>query len=122
MELLKDKQLRWFEEVWNKRQLGSLADFFREDSVVNKFGAEAVDVRGIEAIKTAMQRTLELLPDIHFKVEQILVDGELTATRWISTGSLNGTPIEVEGMTTAIWRDGKMIFGWNCFGNSLPEV
>ena len=87
---------RWFEEC-NKGEAAFMAvfdDMHTADIVVQGGGGE--ETRGVEGFRELCREWLRAFPDLHFTVEDILVDGDRVATRhtWTGThkGELQGIP------------------------------
>jgi len=112
----------WFGEIWNKGRLNAIEDLFAEDGVMHGLGEAGGDVAGPAAFRPFVERLRGAFPDIEVKVEQVIDDGEMIASRWVATmthqGDHLGVPasgkrVSVTGMSMARLRDGKMVEGWN---------
>jgi len=116
--------LRFYNELWNERNLNVADEIFAPDCVTYQLqsGAEAVPVaRNPEAIKHHVAEWLAGFPDLRFTVEQILVEGERVMTQSVMHGTHTGvwlgiTPTnkEVSVRLSVIHRiaDGKIVEDW----------
>jgi steroid delta-isomerase-like uncharacterized protein len=117
---------RWFEEVWNQGREDSIDELMAEDSVFHGIANVAGSVNnGRAAFKAFYKQFRATFPDIHFTVEDALVDGDKIAVRLVVTATHAGpgiTPqptnrvVTLTGMVFANVRDGKLADGWNNFG------
>lgn len=74
---------RFFEELWNERNLEAADEIFAPGCVTHQLqsGAEAVAVpRSGEAIKRHVGEWLEAFPDLHFTVERMIAEGDFVVT------------------------------------------
>lgn len=113
---------RWFEEVWNQGRAESIDALFAEDGISHGLGEAGVEVRGPAAFKPFLERLRGAFPDIHFTVEDTLVEGDRVAARWRAAmthrGDQLGLPAsgrgaEVTGMSIVRIADGKIAEAWN---------
>ena len=80
---------RYYEELWNKGNLGLASDIFAADAVRHDPNT-AAPTRVAEAIApyVAMNRTA--FPDLHFTIDDLMVDGDKVVARWTFRGTHNG--------------------------------
>jgi steroid delta-isomerase-like uncharacterized protein len=113
---------RYFEDVRNRRDAAVASQVFSPDVVIHvdtPQGSE--DVRGIAAIRQALQPYLVAFPDLRFTIEDQIVEGDRVATRWTARGTHRGTLMghAATGKSvffggTDIFRiaNGKIVEGW----------
>jgi steroid delta-isomerase-like uncharacterized protein len=85
---------RFYEELWNKRNVNIADEIIATDCVTHQLrsGAELVGApRGPEAIKHHVEEWLKGFPDIHFTVEQMIAEADLVVTRSVMQGTHTGT-------------------------------
>ena len=116
--------LRFYNELWNERNLNVADEIFAADCVTHQLqsGAETLGVaRNAAAIKQHVSEWLTGFPDLRFTVEQMLVEGERVMTQSVMRGTHTGvwlgiapTNKEVSVRLFVIHRvaDGKIIEDW----------
>ena len=107
---------RFVEEIWNRGNLELLDEFMAPDAVYHNAGMP--DITGKEAFKQVVMMYRTAFPDLHFTIEEVIVEENTSATHWASTGThqgeLMGIPptgkkISITGISMAHYRDGKMV-------------
>lgn len=81
---------RFYDELWNNRQVGVADQIFAPDCVTHQLhsGAELVGVpRGPEAVKHHIAEWLRGFPDLRFEVEQMIVEGDVVVSRSVMRGT-----------------------------------
>jgi steroid delta-isomerase-like uncharacterized protein len=120
---LKALSRRWFEEVWNKRRQDAIYEMAQPDAITYGLG-EGGTPGGIDQFIPFWRRFLDTFPDLHIAVEDVIAEGDKTATRVRCTGTHKGTAmgvpptgkrINITGLILVRWKDGKIIEGWNEF-------
>ena len=84
---------RFVEEFWNERRLDLADTIFADDCVTNqlKSGTPTDPVpRGPEAIKEHVAGWIASFPDLHFRIEQMLSEGDRVATQLLMEGTHEG--------------------------------
>ena len=80
---------RVYDEVLNGRRL-DLVDALVAPEFVDRFGRDP-DLRGPEVLKSVARLLFEGFPDAHFRVEDVLAEGDEVALRWTMTGTNTAT-------------------------------
>ena len=115
----RDLARRWFEEVWNTRREATVHDLLGEKAIVHMEGGDFV---GPERFIETRALLLDAFPDIRLTVEDVVADGDRAVVRWSAVahhrGALfgikpSGQEIRFRGVTWMIFRDGKIIEGWD---------
>jgi steroid delta-isomerase-like uncharacterized protein len=109
-ELLK----RFFDEVINGRNLDLIDELLSDDFV------EHEEFPGIPPTREGVKQTFTMFytafPDIHFRVDDMLAEGDLVAARVTITGThegefmgvpATGRSVEIAAMDFVSFRDGK---------------
>lgn len=84
---------RFYEELWNHRNLGVADEIFAADCVTHQLqsGVEPVGVtRGPEAVKRHVAEWLAGFPDLHFSVEQMVVEDDRVVSQSVMRGLHSG--------------------------------
>lgn len=110
---------RVFDEIWNEGRVEVADELFTEGHVAHYGdGTEATVASLIEAVQ--QQRSVS--PQLHYRVEQFLVDGVWVATRWSGTGigQPDGSSVSRWGMT--LWKisDRRIAEAWVLTSEAPP--
>jgi steroid delta-isomerase-like uncharacterized protein len=115
---------RWYEEVWNQRDMDVVDDILADDYVRYRAGIPFANETGIDDDLQWVEMILTEFPDVTFTIEDILADGDKVAVRTITSGTQMGpmtdmgnAPASERQMTReniAIWRVacGKLAEQW----------
>lgn len=79
---------RTYEEVFNQGDSAAADTYFAAD-----FANQAMPTdwpRGPEGVRRAVAMLRTALPDLRYTVEEVLVEGELVAARWVARGTHTG--------------------------------
>lgn len=106
--------LRWFHEVWNLHQPETVRELMAADG---RGSSEGGDVVGPEDfIRLVQAPMLAAFPDLTLDVDGVIAEGENVVTRWTVRASReDGTRFSFCGMTWMIFKDGKIVEGWDRF-------
>jgi steroid delta-isomerase-like uncharacterized protein len=114
--------IRWYDEVWNKKNTAAIDAMMAPDAKCWGFPQADAYVTGPEAFKEVHRNFLGAFPDLRVTIEDILNDGEKTAVRFRATMThlgdhlgfpASGKPAVLTGAAIFI-GDGKQILeGWN---------
>ena len=108
---------RYFSEVLSAGRLELLDQLLSPDFVDSTPGAPQ-DVRGPDVVRAAQERARELFPEVEYKVDDLIAEGDKVAARYTvratsrGSGSSPGRPIEVTGITIFRIADGKIREIW----------
>ena len=86
-EKLKEISYRLFDEVWNKGDLDLIDEIISEDYIVHIGNNE---VKGITNYKNYISSYRKAFPDIHFKIEDIIIKDDMVVERYSVTGTHKG--------------------------------
>jgi predicted ester cyclase len=120
---LKALSRRWFEEVWNKRNLAAVPELSQPDAIAWGLAPDGKAI-GFDSFLPFHKRFIDTFPDFHITVDDVLQEGDKTVVRLTATGthtghamgvSPTGRPIRMTGMIMIRWKEGKIIEGWNEF-------
>lgn len=108
---------RYFSEVLSAGRLDLLDQLLSPDFVDSTPGAPR-DVRGPDVIRAAQQRAREIFPEVEYKVDDLVAEGDKVVARYTvratsrGSGSSPGRPIEVTGITIFRIAEGKIRETW----------
>ena len=120
------KQLidRFVEELWNERQLDVADAIFATHCVTHQLRsglpADAVP-RGPEAIKEHVTSWIASFPDLHFKIEQMLSEGDRVVMELLMEGThqgawlgipASGKKMQIRMFTVHRVMQGKVVEDW----------
>jgi steroid delta-isomerase-like uncharacterized protein len=115
---------RFYDELWNKRNVSVADEIFAADCVTHQLqsGVEPVGVaRGPEAVKHHVAEWLAGFPDLHFSVEQMVTEDDRVVSqsvmRGVHTGvwhgiAPSGKEVSVRMFVTHRIEDGKIAEDW----------
>jgi steroid delta-isomerase-like uncharacterized protein len=116
---------RWFEEVWNQGRESAIDELMDPDAVFHGIVDPGSDeVRGRDAFRSFYQQFRTAFPDIHFTIEDALVEGDKIAVRCVVQATHTGQGITSQptnkavtltGMVFGRVKDGRLVEGWNNF-------
>jgi steroid delta-isomerase-like uncharacterized protein len=109
---------RWFEQVWNQKRRGAIAEMLTPASIIHDGGT---DTKGPEGFHPFYERIRSTFPDLHMDVEDTFAEGDKICVRWSCTGTHTGdglgippTQLTIHVTGIAIFRiaDGKLAEAW----------
>jgi len=117
---------RFFDEVWNGRNLDALDELYAPDFKLhalwqNTSAGGAIEASGIEPAKKVIGGWFTGFPDLTVTVEDQVAEGDLVGSRHSSVGThtdtfmgmpATGKQATVTGMTITRVADGKMVEAW----------
>ena len=116
----------WIESL-NRGDVSAAEDVFTSDCVVHMTGV-AEPVRGIGPWKDLVGGLLRAFPDMHFTVEDQLIQGDRVAFRWRATGTHTGPlgaapptgkTVVLDGLIMDRMTDGKVRERWEQWDQPL---
>ena len=116
----------WIESL-NRGNVSSAEDVFTSDCVVHMTGV-AEPIRGIGPWKDLIGGLLRAFPDLHFSVEDQLIQGDRVAFRWRATGTHTGPlgaapptgkTVVLDGLIMDRMTDGKVRERWEQWDQPL---
>jgi steroid delta-isomerase-like uncharacterized protein len=125
-------------DCWNRHEMSAIMQLYAADF-------EGIDIaqsqtyKGREGLQQMLGRYFDAFPDLHFDIEEVVIEGERAALSWTSRGThlgkiMNipptGRTIKVRGMTLLKFADGQVqqaAFLWDVAGllrdiGLLPEL
>ena len=120
-----------YERVWveglNRGDVKAADVVFAPDCVVHITGV-AEPIRGIGPWKELVAGLLGAFPDLHFTIEDQLIQGDRVAFRWRATGThtgplgaapATGKAVALDGLIVDRVADGKVLERWEQWDQSV---
>lgn len=119
-EEIKEWMLRMDKEIYEKKNLDAADEVYSPD-VVRHSPTVPEPIRGLEAWKERVREIQAAFPDVEVSVEDMLVEGNKVAQRWVMKGthqgefngiSATGKQVTFTGINFARIEDGKVAEQW----------
>jgi len=126
VESVMEHERIWIEGL-NRGDVSAADTVFAPDCVVHITGV-AEPIRGVGPWKELLTGLLRAFPDLHFTIEDQLVQGDRVAFRWRATGTHTGPlgaapptgkPVALDGLILDRVADGKVLERWEQWDQSL---
>jgi steroid delta-isomerase-like uncharacterized protein len=111
---------RGIEEIWNQGNFAVIEEYVSSDFVVHG-STSTGEIHGPDGVKQYFSALRAAFPDIHFKIEDQIAEGDRVVTRWVAqgthTGEFQGIPptgnrICVSGIDIDRIANGKTVECW----------
>ena len=110
----------FFEQIWNQGDESAIDRFTSANTVGNdpQFGT------GRESFRVKWREWQSAFPDIHFRIDDVIVEGNKVVTRWhltgTQTGPLEGMPpsnkkLSVDGVSIDYIENGQVVSGFDAW-------
>ena len=90
-ETIRQIAKEFFEQIWNQGDESAIDRFISADT----FGNDPQFGTGLESFRTKWREWQNAFPDIHFRIDDVIVEGNQVVTKWHLTGTQTG---ELEGI------------------------
>jgi steroid delta-isomerase-like uncharacterized protein len=107
---------RLTDQLWNQGNLEVCDEIFAENC---SFHDPNFEIDGVQGMKQQAQSLRTANPDLHMDVHDILVDGDLTATRWTMGGTAQGDFRGIPGTGKTFVMTGMVMDKWE--GDRIVE-
>ncbi|MFQ5651273.1 MAG: ester cyclase [bacterium] len=115
-EDMKAQMRKNVDAVWNKGNMDIIDDVYAADYVRhNPASWEPATVEGAAAFKEFLGTIHSIYNnDFHVEIHDIVMEGDMSASRWTVTGTLkeNGKEVKLEGLNMIRSQDGKIAEEW----------
>lgn len=110
----------WFEQVWNKKSASHISEFMAPECKLHGFGPDIYG--GAEGFAKFHKRMIEAIPDLHVRVQYLVVEDEVAGCLLHITGThrgdlmghaATGNKLEFTAMSFGKWHDGKLVDVWS---------
>jgi predicted ester cyclase len=111
----------FFDQIWNKKDESAIDRFIALDAAGNdpKFGV------GRESFREQWKKWQGAFPDLHFDVQEVIVEGNRVVSRWHLTGTHTGAEflgqaptgnkVSVDGVSIDTIKDGIVLDGFDAW-------
>ena len=115
---------RWFQEVWNERQVSAIDRLMSKDHAGHGLGPNGGDIVGPDAFKPYHKAFVDAMPDLRFTIDDLIEEGDRVVARWTASGTLTGNGLglpptgrlmTLTGMSIARIAGGHIAESWNTF-------
>lgn len=115
---------RFYEELWNARNLSVADELIAPDCVTHQLQSGAVSVgvpRNPEAVKHHVSEWLAGFPDLRFAVEQMIAEEDRVMSQSVMRGTHTGTWLGIAPTDKEVWirlivtqriESGKIVEDW----------
>lgn len=100
---------RYFDEILNKGSAPAIDSIIAADVV---FRNPPAIVKGIADFRKLVASLRGAFPDLHFTLEDEIVEGNKVATRWVMRGSQGTRKVDVTGMDIFVIESGRIREIW----------
>jgi steroid delta-isomerase-like uncharacterized protein len=115
-EELKVMARRFYEEVWNNRNLSSL-----EELIAPEYTILDTQIHGPDGYRRFVENMLQTFPDIHFTLDEFIAAADRTIVRWTWQGTHRGTWFGVPATGKVVTSSGVSITRVNPAGKAVEE-
>ena len=106
LENNKDLYRRIVEEVWNSSNLKTVDEFIAANCIFHAFDRI---LKGPEQFRQYAKELLAVFPDIHFKIEDLIAEGDMVVSHWTLTGTHKGEFLEIPATNKKVEFQGSSI-------------
>ena len=106
------------EAIWNGKDMDAIEELFAENYV----GHDPQNpVRGTAEVRAWVEGTLDVGPDFHINIHEMITSGDVSASRWTASGTQRkewrGIPptnkaFVMTGITMSKWDGDKVVESW----------
>lgn len=126
-EAYKELCRRYFEEVWNNRNMTAVDEFFGANYIEHDPNSPDFG-KGPESVRKRVSYYVTAFPDTRFTIEALIAEGDQCVIRWTVRGThrgeLRGTPptgrqVTLTGTTSVRIANGKFVesySNWDALG------
>ena len=117
----KQKVRRFLEEAFGQGKTDVVDEVLDADFVCHDPNSETGEIRGAETIKGEIEYFRQAVPDLYWRVEDQVVEGEKVTTRYTLGGTHqgeffgvpgSGKRVEVSGINIDRFEGGKLVEEW----------
>lgn len=80
----------FYEEVFNKRNVAAIDDFFAPNFVNHSASQLGLPAGDFEHVKQFLNMAMEAFPDLHYTVEELITEGDKIVSRLTISGTQQG--------------------------------
>jgi steroid delta-isomerase-like uncharacterized protein len=102
---------RLVEQVWNKRRVDLIEEFYSEDAVLHIAGMSSKS--GLEGIRDTVNMILRAYPDLHLVIGEEIAEGAKVFNRWTVMGVPSKEVDGIPAMIKPVNRSGMAILNFS---------
>ena len=102
---------RLVEQVWNKRQIDLIEEFYSEDAVLHIAGMSSNS--GPEGIRDAVNMILRAYPDLYLVIDDEIAEGNKVVNRWTVMGMYPSKMDDIPAMSKPVNQSGMAILNFS---------
>jgi len=99
---------RYIDQIWNQGNLALISEIFSADSVFRAKGQP--EIHGLEARRQYVIELRTAFPDIQFRIEELIAEGEKVALCWASSGTHRHAWMRIAATGKPILASGTSMF------------
>lgn len=112
---------RYTDELWNKGRVDVLDDIYDARASIHD---PSFPLDGVKGLKDQVRQLRAAQPDLHIDVHEVVVAGDLTASRFTMSGTAKrefrglpatGRSYSMTGMNLDKWRDDRIVEQWTTY-------
>lgn len=81
---------RWIEEGWNAGNLAVVDELYTSDFFARSMEEGVPDLEGRDAVREMVTRLCSAFPDLHFRIDQLVAEGDMVVGAFTLTGTHRG--------------------------------
>ncbi len=99
---------RMIDQVWNKRRVDLIEEFYAEDYVGHNPGVPPTN--GLEAAKAETAMGLNAFPDLKLSIDDAIAEGDQVAARWTMRGTHQGELYGIPATGKQVTQEGAVVY------------
>ena len=116
---LKAQVRRFYDEAWNSGQLAVIDELFADDYVDHDAVQQTGGMTGKESARAFIQVFRSAIPDLRCAIEDQIAEGDKAVSRWVATGTHEGTLMGVPASGRSFRVDGISIDRFDAEGRFI---
>ncbi len=115
---------RWFAEIWNRGNVDVADELLAPHAILHETAAGGDGIQRLADFKAMARAFRRAIPDVQFRVDATVQNGEQAAARVTVTGTHSGPGLgaaptgrsfTITGIVMIRCSDGRIVEGWSSF-------